>query len=467
MKLRSFRKRSRIQAPVEEVFRWHANVGAIERLSPPWDPLEMVSKKGGIAPGARVVMKLRAGPLPVMLTWEARHTAYEENRFFEDRQVKGPFAHWVHRHIFEPAENDPQASYLEDRIEYALRLGSLGDVLGAPMVAKRLAQIFHFRHDTTAYDLSDHLGRQDPSELTFLISGCSGTIGSVLIPFLSTGGHRILRLVRRPALAPDEVSWDPMAGRIDQRRLAAQPIHAVIHLAGENIGRQRWRPKVMQRIMASREMGTSLIAESVARLTPPPKVFINASAIGYYGHRGDEVMDEDACFGGDFISEVCHRWEEATAAAVASGIRTAYLRIGVALSPLGGALKRLLPMFYMGLGAKIASGQQYMSWIDMDDVIGSIYHVVNTPNLKGPVNIVAPHPVTNHELTHTLAQVLGRKAPWTIPKGLIKLTFGQMGEEVLLSSTRVSPLKLLESGYRFRFPELRASLEHLLGKVAL
>lgn len=462
-----FKKRTRFHAPIDKLFQWHANEGAIERLSPPWDPLTMVSKTGGLAPGARVVMKLKAGPLPFMLTWEAEHTRYDENRFFEDRQKKGPFAHWVHRHIFEPDARDANAAYLEDRIEYALKMPPLGDWVGRRMVAARLDQIFHFRHRTTALDLADHLGRGDPANLTFLISGASGTVGSALIPFLTTGGHRVLKLVRRPPRAPDELFWDPATGVIDAGRLQQQPIDVVIHLAGENIGRDRWRPKIKERIIASREQGTGLIAAAVARLAPPPKVLINASAIGYYGHRGDELMSEDACFGGDFISEVCHRWERATAPALDAGIRTAYLRIGVALSPLGGALERLLPMFSFGLGATIASGDQYVSWIDMDDVIGAIYHVVNTPSLEGPINLVAPRPVTNAQLTRTLARVLKRWAPFRIPKGLIRLVFGQMGEEVLLASTRVTPTKLLESGYRFRFPELRGSLEHLLGRVAL
>jgi uncharacterized protein (TIGR01777 family) len=292
-------------------------------------------------------------------------------------------------------------------------------------------------------------------------------VGSALVPFLTTGGHRVLKLVRRPPRAPDEVFWDPATGGIDVARLQEQPIDVVIHLAGEHIGKERWRPRVMERIIASRERGTGLIANTCTRLNPKPKVLVNASAIGYYGHRGDELMSEDACFGGDFVSEVCHRWERATAPALDAGIRTAYLRIGVALSPLGGALQRLLPMFSLGLGATIASGEQYVSWIDMDDVIGAIYHVVNTPALEGPINLVAPQPVTNAQLTDTLARLLKRRAPFRIPKGLIRLVFGQMGEEVLLASTRVTPTKLLESGYRFRFPKLQDSLEHLLGRVAL
>jgi len=191
---------------------------------------------------------------------------------------------------------------------------------------------------------------------------------------------------------------------------------------------------------------------------------ICASAVGYYGHRKDWIMTEQDSPGNDFISKVCYEWEKAAAPAIEKGIRVVFMRIGIALTPAGGALKRLLPHFQMGLGGKIASGNQFMSWIGIDDVIGAIYHAVNHEELEGAVNLVAPNPVTNLEFTNRLGKVLSRSARFTVPALAVKLAFGEMGKEVLLSSTRVQPIKILESGYKFRNPELEGALRHLLGK---
>ncbi len=456
-----FTRESTFHAPVEEVFNWHARPGALERMSPPWDPLEIVSKDATIEKGARVVMKLKATPLPVKITWTAEHVLYQPHTIFRDIQVQGPFAKWTHTHRFQPL--DETTCTLEDSIEYTLPAYPFGQLFAGKLVAGKLKQIFRYRHETLAADLALHVARLEKKPLTILISGASGVIGSTLVPFLTTGGHRVLKLVRRqPEPGKDEIFWDPARGIIDRGSLP--PVDAVIHLAGENIGQGKWTADKKRKIIESRNRSTTLLAHAVGTCDHPPAVFISASAIGYYGNRPDDRMTEECLPGDDFISDVCAQWEESASPAADYGIRTVFLRIGVALSPMGGALERLLPAFRLGLGGKIGHGGQCLSWIGIDDVVGAIYHAVNCPDIEGPVNVVAPNPVTNIAFTRTLGQVLKRPTPFFIPEKMIRFAFGQMGEEILLSSTRVTPGYLERTGYRFRHPDLESTLRHLLGK---
>ncbi len=464
MKLKTFIKRSVIQAPVDEVFKWHARPGALERLSPPWDPIEVITKSAGIGRGAMAVLALKAGPLPVKLKWVAEHTAYEENRLFQDRQIKGPFASWIHTHRFSSSEAG--TSCLEDQIDYALPLEPWSAFLGHAYFQKKLGRIFAYRHATLKRDMADHSAARKRSErwpLTVMISGASGVVGTALTPFLTTGGHRMIPLVRRPPTVDgNEVFWNPESRRLDPADL--RNVDVVIHLAGENIGRGSWTKQKKQKIIQSRRQGTGLLAKTMAGLDTPPRLLICASAVGYYGNRGEDTMTEVHACGTDFISEVCREWENAASPAVERGIRVVFLRIGVALSPLGGALKKMLPAFRYGLGGRFGSGRQFVSWIDMNDLIGAIYHIISTPSLSGPVNVVAPHPVTNREFTLTLGKVLSRPTPFTVPEWAIKGIFGEMDREILLSSTRAKPQKLEQSGYQFRFSRLEGSLRHLLGR---
>jgi uncharacterized protein (TIGR01777 family) len=456
-----FTKKCLIKAPVEDVFQWHARTGALERLSPPWDPLEVIEKGPGIDTGTRVEMKMKAGPLPVKMRWVAEHTRYEKNRLFQDRQVKGPFKRWVHTHTFSTGAQG--GTIMEDCIDFRLPFHPLGNLFGGRFILKKLEKIFRYRHATTASDIEAHLSRQPAQPLHILMSGASGVVGSSLIPFFTTGGHRVTRLVRRTRLRDEnERFWDPQKGVLDIQD--TDEFDVVIHLSGENIGQGWWTPQKKKKIIESRNMTTSLIAETIARLKKPPRAFLCASAIGYYGDRGNEVMTEENACGADFISGVCDEWEQAAFPALDKRIRTVFLRIGVVLSPVGGALQRLLPSFKMGLGGKVGSGEQYLSWIGMDDLIGAVYHIINDDSLTGPINIVGPKPVTYLEMTRTLARVISRPTLFTIPAWLIKLVFGEMGKEVLLSSTRVKPEKLMAAGYRFRHPELEGALRHLLGR---
>src|SRR5579863_1100055 len=292
-----------------------------------------------------------------------------------------------------------------------------------------------------------------------LISGSSGFLGSALIQNLGADGYEVTRLIRRPTSAAGQIAWD------FAQPLAAQSVSGfdvVIHLAGESIA-SRWTESKKKAIRDSRVQGTRHLAEALARAASPPRVLISASAIGFYGDRGDEILREDIASGGSgFLPEVCREWEAAAEPAVNAGIRTAFLRTGIVLSAKGGALKQMLPPFRMGLGGRIGNGRQWMSWIDLQDEIGAIRHILTNESLRGPVNSVSPHPVSNAEFTKTLASVLSRPAIFPMPAFAARLVFGQMGDELLLESQRVEPAKLLASSFVFQQPDLRGALQDIL-----
>lgn len=292
--------------------------------------------------------------------------------------------------------------------------------------------------------------------MRILVSGSSGLIGSALLPELEKAGHSVARLVRRTPSA-NEVQWNP-DGNIQPA--AVDGFDAVVHLAGESIA-GRWTEAKKARIRNSRVQGTSSLANALARTTRLPKVMVCASAIGIYGDRADEILREESAPGSDFLAEVAKQWEAATEPAARAGIRVVLLRIGVVLSRHGGALARMLPPFRMGLGGRIGSGKQWMSWIALDDVVGTIQHALTTESLRGALNTVAPNPVTNAEFTRTLGEVLHRPTVFPLPEFIVRTIFGEMGQALLLSSQRVECAKLLASGYRFRHPELQSALQAL------
>jgi uncharacterized protein (TIGR01777 family) len=298
--------------------------------------------------------------------------------------------------------------------------------------------------------------------MNILVTGASGLIGTALVASLTSGGHEVTRLVRRQPTAGEKAArWDPMAGTIEAS--AIEGVDAVVHLAGENIA-ERWTPAKKANIRDSRVKGTQLLCETLARLSSPPKILVSASAIGYYGDRGEAILTDDSPPGRGFLSEVCRAWEAATEPARQQGIRVVQLRMGVVLSAAGGALAKILPPFRLGLGGVLGSGRQYMSWIALDDVVGAIQHVIITEALQGPTNAAAPRAVTNQEFTKTLGKVLGRPTVFPLPAFAARLMFGEMADELLLASARIQPIKLLASGYQFRYPELEDALRHLLSR---
>lgn len=296
-----------------------------------------------------------------------------------------------------------------------------------------------------------------------LITGSSGLIGSALAPFLAAKGDTVIRLVRpvsRPAA--DQLVWDPLADRLDAALL--EGFEGVVHLAGENIGTSRWTPSVKSRLRDSRVKGTRLLAETLVRLAHPPGVLVSASAIGYYGDRGDEVLTEDSPPGTGFLPETCREWEAAAQLAAAQGIRVVNLRSGMILAATGGALARMLPPFKLGVGGVVGSGRQYVSWITLDDVIAAVHHALTDERLRGAVNAVAPAAVTNREFTNVLGHVLHRPTLLPAPAFALRLALGELADALLLASSRVSPARLQATGFAFGFPDLEGALRHVLGK---
>jgi uncharacterized protein (TIGR01777 family) len=439
------------------MFAWHAREGAILRLTPPWSPLKLISRKGrGIEKGVQVKFKMRL--FKISMLWEAEHIEYRENTMFKDHQTKGPFAKWEHTHLFHA--HGKERSIMEDQVAFKLPMG----FLSLPFYGharKELGRVFDYRHRVLKYDLehrADKTGKQ-----RILISGASGSIGSILVPFLRTCGHEVIRLVRKSSnLAEDELFWDPYNNVLDLEK--AGVIDGVINLNGVDISRGKWTLKQKQMILDSRIKPTRFLVEKMKEMTTPPKVFISASAIGLYGEGNDRLLTEKDPKGDSFISRVCDEWEKASLPAQKTGIRTIQLRIGVVLIPAGGALERMLLPFSLGLGTRLSHGNQYMSWISMDDCLGGILHILENPDIKGAVNLTAPQPVTNREFTKTLGQVLSRPVFFVIPKWVAKVLWGDMGKETLLTSARVIPEKLLENGFTFEHSKLDSALKDMLGR---
>lgn len=295
-----------------------------------------------------------------------------------------------------------------------------------------------------------------------VVSGASGLLGSALVPALERAGYRVTRLVRRAA-GPGEISWDPGARRLDPAAL--NDADGVIHLSGEPVG-VRWTRRRKARIRASRVETTALLSETLARLSAKPRVLVSASAVGIYGDRGDEPITEESPIGGspdDFLVSVAREWEQAADPARRAGVRVVHPRLGVVLSPAGGALKKLLPPFRLGLGGPLGSGRQWMSWISIDDSVAALHHLLTNDQLSGAVNLTAPHPVTNRDFTRALSRVLSRPAVIPVPGLALRLALGEMAGATLLASARVIPNRLLRAGFRFEHSDVESALRYLLG----
>ncbi|HKS71897.1 MAG TPA: TIGR01777 family oxidoreductase [Terriglobales bacterium] len=293
-----------------------------------------------------------------------------------------------------------------------------------------------------------------------LVSGASGPIGAALLPSLRQHGYAVMRLVRGMTKSQDQIGWDPLKPVAPE---IVSGFEVVIHLAGESIV-GRWTEEKKKAIRDSRVVGTRHLAEALAQASQPPRVFLSGSAIGYYGDRGDEILNEDSLSGQGFLAEVSREWEAATQPAAAAGIRTVHLRTGVVLSAVGGALPKMLPPFKLGVGGIVGSGRQWWSWIDVQDEVGAMHHILKTESLTGPVNLVAPHAVTNAEFTKTLAAIFRRPAFVPVPAFAARLAFGPMADELLLASQHVEPTKLLQSEYSFQSTDLVNALSRVLGR---
>lgn len=444
---------SDLDFPQGDVFDWHRRPGAFTRLSPPWQPMRLVTEADSLADGTAVLR------LPGGIPWIARHdpAAYDPPRQFADYSGGLPLrlvAPWRHTHRFEALPDG--RTRMTDHVD-------------TPVPARVLRPMFRYRHRQLAEDLAAHQWAatalsqgQLPQRMTVAVTGSSGLVGSALTAFLSTGGHRVIRLVRRDPAGPQERRWDVDAP--DPAML--EGVDAVVHLAGESIA-GRFTQSHRSAIRSSRIPPTRLLAQAAAAAPGGPSVFVCASAIGYYGHdRGGELLDESSSRGDGFLAETVADWEAATAPAAGAGLRVVNVRTGIVQSPRGGVLRLQWPMFEVGLGGRLGSGRQWLSWIDIDDLVGVYHRALVDARLAGPVNAVAPAPVRNAEYTSVLAGVLRRPAVLPAPTLGPQLLLGAQGaRELALASQRVAARRLGELGHEFRHPDLETALRHQLGRL--
>lgn len=458
--MRQFKYDSQIPISAREVFQWHLRPGALRRLLPPWRDIDVVSHDG-VVEGGKTSLRIFAGP--VAFRWVAEHVEVAEDELvFKDRQSKGPFGKWEHVHRV--SRKDDHTSSLQDDVRYRLPFWTLGTGLADRVVRRRLNRQFRYRHHTTRNDLVLHRKYAPERALRIAISGSDGLIGSQLVNFLTAGGHEVRRLIpQAPSDESPDIHWDYQQDAIDIERL--EGLDAVIHLAGESVLSPRWSRQKKLEIIGSRVRGTEHLAKSLASLEKPPGVFLSASAIGFYGSRATETLDETSPPGDDgFLSAICQDWERASVLAADAGIRTVQMRTGIVLSPFGGILNPLIVPFRLGLGGRYGGRNQYLSWIGLDDVIGAIYHLLADDSIEGPVNLTSPNPVTMTEFAKTLGSVLSRPTYVKMPPWLVRLLLGEVADDAALMSVRARPRRLQESGYEFLHPELSGMLRHVLGR---
>lgn len=442
---------SMIDHPCDEVWGWHARPGAMRRLVPPWQPMTVLQEADSLVDGVAVL------GLPAGLRWVARHdpSAYlSGSRFADDLAADGPMSWpsrviggWRHTHTF---SDDGGHTRIRDQIETA--------VPGAG-----LRPTFVYRRRQILDDLAAHRDAAEAgaTPMAIALTGASGLIGSALSAFLSTGGHRVIRLVRTSARGDDERLWNPQApatGLLDG-------VDAVVHLAGASIA-GRFTEGHRSAIRDSRIAPTRLLVAAAAAADDGPRAFISASAIGFYGFdRGDTQLTEDCSRGDGFLADAVGDWEEATAPAADAGLRVTTVRTGIVQAAAGGTLRLLRPLFAAGLGGRVGSGKQWLSWIGLDDLLDIYYRALYDERLAGPVNAVGPESVRNSEYASELARVLHRPAVLPVPSLGPRLLLGEQGaRELAEASQRVVPSKLLAVSHRFRHPDLADTLAHQLGR---
>ncbi len=457
--------------PRAEVWAWHTRPGAFVRLTPPGFAVVTSGPTNGIQDGSELTLRLThpllaslgmprlPGPFgggPIGIPWRVRHGGYADGERFVDEQVSGPFKHWRHEHIF--SDGPDGSTLITDRLAWQLP----SHLPGIPrLIEPRLRGLFEFREQQLRDDLALHARlAADPSHVA--ITGASGLIGRQLCAVLTTGGHRVTRLVRRPAKSRDEAQWDPTSHQLDPAVL--QDVDAVVNLGGETIG-GRFTPDKKRAILDSRLESTSTIVKALAA-GAGPRTLVQASAIGYYGaRRPGELLREETIPGHGFLAEVVKAWEAAAQPAVDAGIRTVLLRTGIVLSEGGGALMPLVPLFEVGAGGPITRRDAWFSWISLDDVARAYVHALLTDSLSGPVNAVSEQPVTARQFATTLGRTLHRPSLIPTPGIGPTLVLGPEGKDQMIDTDqRVSASKLAASGFRFGQPDLTLALNHALAR---
>ena len=433
---------------VERVFSWFERRAAFDRLLPPVPQMTTMGRTGTIRDGDRATLRVGRGALGFRFTVE--HEGFDRLKEFGDRHIGGPYRFLRHRHLFRAAGES--SCEMTDLIDCEPRL--IMAILGHAWLRRTMERSLAFCHERVRRDLDRHaIGPDAPMRI--LITGASGLIGTALAAFLESGGHRVIRLVRRPPTSRFEIAWDPVAGTIDTGAL--EGLDGVIHLAGENIGAGRWTASRRRLIRDSRVVSTELLCRALTGLRRPPTALVSASAVGYYG-AGARAVDETAAAGDGFLADVAAAWERAAEPARAAGIRVAYARLGAVLSPAAGLLKRLLPVFRAGAGGVVGDGRQPISWIGLDDAVGALHFLTCCGQAHGPFNVVAPRAATNRELTEVLAGILRRPKMVPVPRSAIRLLYGEMGEQLVLQGPEVAPARLSELGFRWMDPTLEGAL---------
>jgi uncharacterized protein (TIGR01777 family) len=442
-------------ASADEVFAYHARRGAFRRLAPPWQRLKVREENGDVTAG-RVAFDVWFGP--VKRRWVAEMGSAMPGRQFVDRQVDGPFAAWEHVHRFVPI--DGEKSELLDHIEYSLPAGGVTDAFGERPAGRTLSRLFRFRHERTRHDLGRHAVWKDQPRLTVAIAGASGLIGSHLADYLTTAGHRVVRLVRGSEAGPGQIPWDPAAGALYHGAL--EGVDVVVNLTGVSL-LSIWTSGRKKAILESRVRATRTLAEAIARMDTPPAVFISNSGVNAYGSRGGEAVTEQTPFGEGFLADVCRAWEAAAQPVTSAGVRLVTPRLGMVITAAGGVLTPMLPVFRAGIGGRVGSGDQYWSWVALDDLLAALEWAMHDEELSGVVNVTAPEPLTNREFTKTLGRVLRRPTSMVAPSFVVHRVPG-VGDEMMLASVRAVPALLKARGFRFAFPTLEGSLRYELGR---
>ncbi len=463
-----------VPVPAADLFGWHERPGAFVRLSPPWQSVEL-ERWDGIRTGDRAVMRLGAGPLSV--PWVAEHRAYSEACRhgdgacqFQDVQLRGPFGSWSHLHRMTP--DGDGTSTLRDIVDYALPLAPVSSLVAGWAAEDQLERLFAYRHRVTREDLVRHAA-WDGAPLTVAITGSTGLIGRALAAFLTGGGHRVVRLVRRRADVArwtrgdleGAAYWNVERGEIDVAALRREAPDAVVHLAGESIVGLRYTEAKKRAIWESRTKGTQLLSRALAALDPKPRVLVSASASGFYGDTGPHAVTEASPAGSGFLADVCQAWEDATAEAEAAGIRVVHPRIGLVVTPAGGLAATLAVPTKLGLGGWPGDGSNYLPWISLDDAVYALAFLIQTESLRGPVNLSAPEPAPVKTFVKGLADVLHRPAVFSLPAPVVRALGGEVASELALKSTRMLPSRLLDAGFRFAYPDLDRALGHLFGRL--
>ncbi|MEC9491517.1 TIGR01777 family oxidoreductase [Flexistipes sp.] len=452
--INTFKKELVVDYEVEKLFGYHERPGVLRRLTPPWVNAEVLREPDNLYAGSSAVIRLKK--FGIKLNWEASHTEYDKNKFFKDAQIKGPFRFWQHSHYFKNISAG--SSKLTDFVEYELPLSALLDIAAGRSVRKELGRMFCYRHSVIKNDLSV-IEKYDVPEKKILISGSGGVIGRELTTLLKMMGHKVYKLIRKKSSRADEIVYEPYSGYISD---SLEGFDIVIHLAGDPIGKGRWTDNKKKAIRESRINTTRFLVERIKQLETPPEVFFSASAIGYYGDKGETVVDEECEKGANFISDLCWDWEK-EALKLKDTCRIVTGRFGVVLTLKGGALKEYYNFYRFGLGFKIGRGEQWVSWISLDDALYSVLECIFNKKIQGAVNIVSDLPVKQKDFAETLANFMKRPVILKLPPSFVCGLFGQKGKEILLEGCRVTPSKLKEQKFTFFYNDLSSALLHLMG----